>query len=162
MRTLNTARSIFFCLASVGLSACGGDDGGDDTPVIGVDTYLGTWRTTSGSIDLTCDGQQVSLPTTGESMLVERGAGSDLRIPEDEGCPDRLLDVIDGEARLAAPITCTETDEDGTFELTLQSYTLAASNAQRATESGQGTATATIDGTDIACTFSVSGELEKL
>ena len=144
---------VVLCAA---LSGCGSDDSKSSG---GGDKFTGTWNVTGGSVILggDCGNQTTALTGT---VVFTKGSTSDL-IATIEDCPLKF-DVRGNSASALSGQTCTVSDSGVTGTLTYQSVVVTSTDGKVATISGNGVISATVAGTAVTCTETVSGNLQKL
>lgn len=116
------------------------------------DDFVGSWKYTSGSMNITCGNSDPITVTLSGNVTINEGSSSDL-ILVDEDCSLKLK--TDGDkASLDGSQTCTA---EGGDSLTYSAFTFTVDDTTaRLSASGS----ARVQGVD--CTFSGSGDLEKL
>lgn len=116
------------------------------------DDFVGSWKYTSGSMNVTCGNEPPVPITLSGNVTINEGSSSDL-ILVDEECSLKLS--IDGDkASLDGSQTCVA---EGGDSLTYSAFTFTVDDTTaRLSASGS----ARFQGID--CTFSGSGDLEKL
>jgi hypothetical protein len=116
------------------------------------DDFVGTWKYTSGSMNVICGSDTLPPITLSGNITINEGSSSDL-ILVDEECSIKL--TIDGDkATLDGSQTCVAQGGDS---LTYSAHTFTVDDTT-ARLSANGSAR--VQGVD--CTFSGSGDLEKL
>ncbi|HVU49311.1 MAG TPA: hypothetical protein VHL80_01430 [Polyangia bacterium] len=138
----------------ISLAACGGGQGGD------VSRFTGTWSATSGTVTVTCPGQNDSWSVTG-TVRWDKGLASDLV----QATPPCIVDAdVTGSTASGAGQTCSYDDgAGGTYTLTRPNYTFVlAPDGRTAQENASGTLVDTNGGASLACTFSETASYTKL
>jgi hypothetical protein len=159
--------AALLAMAAAGLlaaSGCGsvtaaGSDGGPGGDGSILQTFLGTWTLSSGTITLTCSGLNMVSQVSG-NIVWQVGTTSDLMEPADSsstGCV--LLANASGKTATALP---NQTCSKGGVDLTLTGYTFVlGSTGTTATETGNGNETVTTGGVGTTCTYAESATYTK-
>lgn len=145
-------------VATLTLAAAGCGGGGAS-----LDTFVGMWKYTAGTLTTTCMGSSRTDQLTGNETIT-KGSSSDLVLSGSlfgTGCPVKL-NVSGDTASATAGQTCTVMDASGTIMINLGSFTFSSSDGKRARAAGNTTATVTSGGASVTCMQTASADLEKL
>ncbi len=152
--------SFAFAAALLALTAaCSGSTTSSGSG-LSASSFIGTWKATSGTITLNCGGQTSTSTITGDVVWA---AGTNGGIVQTGSC--NLTATISGSTASASNESCTEMDSTtgGTIQLQLTSYTFAVSaDDKTATENGSGSASETISGQSVTCTYSETASYQKI
>jgi len=152
------AMKMFGLVSVLALSACGGDGESRDNG-----RFVGTWRTTSGTITTICPGYAPTTdPFTG-TLTWSAGVSSDLVMTDLNGCVTQA-DVAGATATGVPGQTCTTPDgAGGVYTVSLTGYTFVVSpDGHTATENSSGTLTYVGQGVSVVCSVNTTGAYQKI
>ena len=143
---------------ALALSACGGDAGD------GVERFVGTWKSTSGSGTTVCPGYAPFTTAASGTAVWSAGISSDLVMTNPgDGCV--TLADVSGSTAIGLPgQTCTAPDgAGGVSTVALTGYTFSISpDGHTATENASGTVTFVSEGITVVCSASGTMSYQKI
>lgn len=151
------AIKMFGLVLVAALSACGRDDGG------GFDTFVGTWKPTSGTGTTICPGYAPFTSTASGNIVWSAGVSSDLVMTDPSGC--LMLADVRGTTATAFPgQTCTASDgAGGVSTASFTGYTFIVSpDGRNATENASATITFIDQGASIVCSGTSTISYQKI
>jgi hypothetical protein len=155
---MHTSIKTTTLVAALGLAlaACGGSGGQDQE----IARFTGTWNATSGTMVVTCPGENDTWSVTG-NVRWDKGLASDLI----QATPPCIVnaDVIGSTAAGAGQACSYDDGVGGTATLTRPSYTFVlAPDGRTARENASGTIVDANGGGSVTCTISETASYTKL